>query len=166
MPRKLHPFWRFSLRVYGRTGVERACLVMQEAGADVNLLLFCCWQGLEGISLSKTALRKAIHSVVAWQQQVVQPLRQARRSSKLGRSGLPEELGTALSKQVAKLELEAEYLEQLVLFRQATAAARGKRTQDPEIIAAGNLERYLELLGIPLPAALKRQVKVLLSASG
>src|SRR5258707_13596754 len=40
-PREDSPFWRFSLRFYARTKVSAACLALQdEAGADVNLLLF------------------------------------------------------------------------------------------------------------------------------
>lgn len=165
MPRKSHPFWRFSLRVYVRTGVEQACLALQEAGADVNLLLFCCWQGSEGITLNKALLQNAIQSVAAWQQQVVQPLRQARRISKTGLPGVPSELSISLSKQVATVELDAEYLEQLLLSQHALAAPQGMRRATSEIIAAENLRRYLELLGIPLSAALKRHAQTLLRAS-
>lgn len=165
MPRKSHPFWRFSLRVYARAGVEQACLALQEAGADANLLLFCCWQGSEGITLNKALLQNAIQSVAAWQQQVVQPLRQARRISKTVPPGVPSELSISLSKQVAKVELDAEYLEQLLLSQHALAAPQGMRRVTSEIIAAENLRCYLELLGIPLSAALKRHAQVLLRAS-
>ena len=44
-----HPFWEFSLRVYGNGGVPTACLALQERHAiDVNLLLFCAWIGESG----------------------------------------------------------------------------------------------------------------------
>ncbi len=34
-----HPFWNFSLEVYGGEGVARACLELQDRrGVDVNLL--------------------------------------------------------------------------------------------------------------------------------
>ena len=165
MPRKSFPFWRFSLRVYSRAGVEQTCLAMQEAGADVNLLLFCCWQGSEGISLNKDLLQQTIRSVAAWQQKVVQPLRQARRTSKQELPGVPSELSSSLSRRLAKVELDAEYLEQLLLSQHALTAPQGMRRATPEIIAAANLLRYLELLGIPLSAALKRHAQTLLRAS-
>ena len=39
------PFWRFSLAFYRRAGVADACIALQEeAGVDVNLLLFLLWQ--------------------------------------------------------------------------------------------------------------------------
>jgi len=39
-----NPFWDFSLAVYRRPGVAAACLRLQdEAGVDVNLLLYFCW---------------------------------------------------------------------------------------------------------------------------
>ena len=44
-----HPFWDFSLRVYGSEGVPEACLVLQERhGIDVNVLLYCFWLGASG----------------------------------------------------------------------------------------------------------------------
>ena len=56
-----HPFWRFSLRVYRAAGVQQACLALQEdCGADVNLLLLCGWQGLDGRALDRRRLRQAM----------------------------------------------------------------------------------------------------------
>ena len=44
-----HPFWDFSLRVYGSDGVPAACIALQERrGIDVNLLLFSAWIGESG----------------------------------------------------------------------------------------------------------------------
>ena len=56
-----HPFWRYSLGFYRRSGVEQACLGLQNTcGADVNLLLFCCWMGAQGRPLDKRSLRREI----------------------------------------------------------------------------------------------------------
>ena len=166
MPRKSHPFWRFSLRVYARTGVEQACLALQEAGADVNLLLFCCWQGSEGRTLNKRSLRKAMRAVAVWQQQVVQPLRHARRIIRRGLPGVPLEWGGSLRKDILRVELDTEYVEQFVLMQHAAAVAQTMHKIDPETIAAGNLTRYLELIGISYSAAIKRHAKVLSGAGG
>ena len=167
MQREPHPFWRFSLRVYARAGVEQACLALQEAGADVNLLLLCCWQGSEGRDLTKDLLQGAMQAVVAWNQQVVQPLRQVRRIVKQGFPGFPSDLGGSLRKDILRVELDAEYLEQLVLTQYATAAAtQPTHETKPEAIAAGNLTRYLELLGIPSTAAIRAYAETLSCASG
>ena len=51
-------FWSFSLTVYGRPGVEAACLELQDRfGADVNLALYCLWIGR---SLTPEALDKRL----------------------------------------------------------------------------------------------------------
>ena len=48
------PFWRFSLRFYRRRGVADACITLQEqAGVDVNLLLFLLWHATHARELSE-----------------------------------------------------------------------------------------------------------------
>ena len=43
-PSQGSPFWRFSLRFYRQPQVADACIALQEeAGVDVNLLLFLLW---------------------------------------------------------------------------------------------------------------------------
>ena len=50
-------FWDFSLEIYAKPGVAQACLALQdECGADVNLLLFCCWAG----PLDEIAMRRGV----------------------------------------------------------------------------------------------------------
>ena len=42
-------FWRTSLELYAREGVSRALIALQDRrGADVNLLLYCCWTARSG----------------------------------------------------------------------------------------------------------------------
>ena len=49
------PFWRFSLAFYRLPAVADACIALQEqAGVDVNLLLFLLWQATRGRELSQT----------------------------------------------------------------------------------------------------------------
>ena len=42
--------WDFAQRLYARPGVESACLHLQEAGADVCLLLCGAWLERHGIA--------------------------------------------------------------------------------------------------------------------
>ena len=163
--RAAHPLWRFSLGLYRRDGVEQACLGLQNAcGADVNLLLFCCWMGSQGMALDKRSLRRAIAATKPWQQQVVQPLRRARRALKQPGAARPEARRAHLRQSVFRLELDAEYVEQLVLARLAAKLPRPARKQDPQAASAANLERYLALLGAPLGPVTKRRMMTLCRA--
>ncbi len=160
-----HPFWRFSLGLYRRGGVEQACLGLQNAcGADVNLLLFCCWMASQGKSLDKRALRRAIAAVRPWQEEVVRPLRRARRALKRPGAARPDARRARLRQDVLRLELEAEYVEQLLLAGLAAGLPRPARRQDPQAAAAASLERYLSLLGAPLGRTTKRRMMALCRA--
>ncbi len=78
------PFWRFALRVYAEPGVSPLCLALQdENGVDVNLLLFACWCGSTGRSLTMQHVETAAAATVAWTEGVVRHLRAARRAWKL-----------------------------------------------------------------------------------
>ena len=163
--RASHPFWRFSLGLYGRSGVEQACLGLQNAcGADVNLLLYCCWMGRQGRALTKRTLRRAIAATKPWQQNVVHPLRRARRALKQPSPAIPEPWRARLRRTVFRLELDAEYVEQLLLARQAARLPPPARKQDPQTACAANLERYLDLLGAPLGHTTKRRMMILCRA--
>ena len=162
MKRAAHPFWRFSLRSYRRSGVEQACLGLQNTlGADVNLLLFCCWMGTQGRPLTKRSLRRAVAAVQRWQREVVQPLRRARRALRKSSAAVAEARRAHLRRNVLSLELDAEYVEQLVLACLAAKLPRPARKQDPQTASAANLERYLELLGAPLGRTTKRRMMTL-----
>lgn len=164
MQEKSHPFWNFSLRVYAKPGVDRACLALQdECGADVNLLLFCCWQGSMGHASSRRFLRKLMDAVADWQHQVVRPLRQARRIIKTGISAMPLKWSKQLRKNIANAELDAEYLEQLLLARCAADKTSALRKSRPATAIAANLQRYFELLEIPLEDSIQQHAEVLLA---
>jgi uncharacterized protein (TIGR02444 family) len=159
----MEPLWDFSLRVYGRPGVEQACLALQDgAGADVNVLLLCCWLGGAGRSADRVLLRRAIARVAAWRRDVLQPLRGARRATKRI-AGVPEEERDAVRKGIGRVELQCEKVEQLVLERCAGAARPTKRA--PRRTAEANLERYLRLIGVPADGARNVHCRMLLAAA-
>ena len=151
-----NPLWDFSLRLYGEPGVAEACLALQDRlGADVNLLLFCCWAGQRGQALGEADLDRLQAVAAPWQRQVVAPLRSARRWLK-GQGGAGAE---ALREEIKRLELEAERLEQDRL-QAVLPLPDGPASLDS---AAMNLERYLARLDgdaseeiAPLLAALRR----------
>lgn len=152
--------------MYGRSGVERACLGLQAScGADVNLLLFCCWMGARRRPLNKRFLRRAVAATSGWQSEVVQPLRGVRRTLKKAGAGLPRAWRAHLHANVANSELDAEYLEQRRLARLAPQAPRPVKGASARETVEANLERYLGLLGAPLGVAARRQLRILCAAS-
>lgn len=125
-------FWSFSLSVYGKPGVEAACLDLQDRfGADVNLALYCLWIGR---TLTPQALALALEAAAPLRQ-YIDPLREMRRS-------LPKDAG--VREAVKKAELAAEKLEQ-----DALEALGEAEVQDAET-AVANLRLYAEWLRVDI----------------
>jgi uncharacterized protein (TIGR02444 family) len=118
-------FWKFSLAVYQKPGVEDECLALQvRFNVDVNILLFCVWLGTERIALGEKEFAAIDAQVERWHQAVVRPLRAVRQSMKL----LPEQSRqecSDLRKMVASAELRAEQLEEALLVESAGEIAHG-----------------------------------------
>ena len=67
-----HPFWDYSLAVYGKDGVPAACLALQERHPiDVNVILFCSWVGHSGHGvMSEVELARTLDAVSEWRPPV------------------------------------------------------------------------------------------------
>src|SRR3974377_9828 len=76
--------WNFSLAVYANKAVQDECLALQdEFGLDVNLILLCSYLGaVHGVTLTAEETASARDVVREWEQDIVRPLRVARRSLK------------------------------------------------------------------------------------
>jgi uncharacterized protein (TIGR02444 family) len=135
-------FWRFSLAVYASDGVAPECLALQDAlKADVNFLLFCAWMGTHNVVLTPNHLEAAELAVDVWHAGVVRPLRGVRQQIKV----LARDEFEAFRSQVKSLELEAEQIEQAMLFAHAqTIAPAASRTEPREAIAE-NVRTYLDI---------------------
>ena len=167
MRHKVFPFWRFSLRTYRAPGVAEACLVLQDGcGADVNLLLYCCWMGLGGRRLGERAVRASMAAVARWQSEVVRPLRRARRAIKRSHRGVTRAWAEHLRECIGAAELDAEYAEQRVLSRHAARMPRLVRARNPREAAAANLKCYLDLLGASIGRREARNLGALIDACG
>ena len=137
-------FWRFSLAVYSRAGVAEECLALQEkAGADVNVLLFCAWTGTQAIVLSRDDIEQALRLVVAWQDNVVRPLRGVRQSMK----ALEHHESESFSARVKSIEIEAEQIEQAILFTYSKRLQSTRRDMREAMIE--NIQRYIGLKAGP-----------------
>ncbi len=141
-----HPFWDYSLRLYGAPGVSEACLKLQdEYGLDVNLILFCLWAGTEGPGrITADELATALARTAPWQRQVVERIRWLRRTLKLDELGATRELVDQFRPAVQELEISAEHVEQLVLAS-LVPASRGAAGAPA---AVENLLAYFAATGV------------------
>jgi len=146
-PREL--FWDYSVALYGRPGVEAACLELQQRHRiDVNVVLLCLWLGERGTALDGEALARLCHAADRWQLEVVRPLRSLRRRLK-GRIGDAEPnsvagdwpaLAASVRERAIALEIDAEHLEQVHLGRVAAALAASAAAGPA--LAGANLRHY------------------------
>lgn len=118
-------FWGFSLAVYGAEAVEPECLSLQDRfGLDINLLLLCAFVGaVHGVTLTADDIAAARAEAASWHDDIVKPLRAARRCLKtvaLSEAGIAE-AAAQLRTRVKAAEVESEYVEQLLLERWAEA---------------------------------------------
>src|SRR5437868_13976812 len=81
--------WRFSLALYARPGVAEALIALQDqAGCDINLVLFALWLGAaRGHRLDGAELAAAETMIAPLSHDVVAPVRQLRRRLKAEPAG-------------------------------------------------------------------------------
>lgn len=125
--------WSYALKLYARPGVEAACLTLQEAGADVCLLLASAWLGSAGVAFSLPRVRVLESTAREWREEVVGPLRSLRQR---WRESAKQDIELAsLRERIKQLELEAEK----VLLERLEAVAKDWPRGEAE-----DLVRWLE----------------------
>ncbi|MHA6494864.1 TIGR02444 family protein [Pseudomonas borbori] len=98
--------WRFAEALYQQPGVEAACLLLQEQGADICLLLCAAWLDSREVACSVTRAEALRGLAQPWQTQVIVPLRQLRQG---WREQAQHDPALALLRErVKQLELDAE----------------------------------------------------------
>jgi uncharacterized protein (TIGR02444 family) len=147
-----NPFWKFSLAVYGAPGVADECLALQERlSLDVNLLLFAAYAGaVEGSRLESQDVAAAANSVAAWHDEIVRALRQARRALKpFGSEGENplQATNAALRATVKAAELQAERIEQAMLWDWSRTHIAARPRGDRQAALAANLRTFLAFCG-------------------
>ena len=148
-------FWRFSLAVYDHSEVAQECLALQDTyGIDVNILLFCAWLGTRSIALKREDIEAASRAVVAWQDDVVRPLRTVRRRMKT--LFTDDEVRTGIK----NVEIRAEQIEQAMLF--AYSQGLPSRDEAEGDCVAANVRLYIATKS---PAAPQTSVSHLIEAA-
>ena len=147
-----HPFWDFSLEIYGSKGVAPACLALQERhGVDVNFLLFCLWLGASGSgAASAQAIRQTHDRVAIWHKDIVRQLRAVRKRLKEDLGPVDTSLAESLRERIQNIEIDAEHIEQLALAAAQDAADFEAQASEAAGDAASNLGHYFRLLDAPL----------------
>lgn len=155
-----NPFWDFSLDVYAQEGVAEACLRLQDKhGYDVNLLLFACWAGrCRGAAITEPDWRDLIASTRFWREEIIGPLRQARRAFKS--ASLEADWGHlgGLRQRVGDIELECERVEQdFLVSKLGTGFETGA--------APENILNLTAVMGVSLGALDQADFKCILDAA-
>lgn len=137
-------FWQFSLKVYGASGVADECLDWQRTcSLDVNILLFCAWLGAaQKMTLTANEIAAINEAVGPWHNTAVKPLRAIRQGIK-ARPEMAHAEVHALRRQVADSELQAEQIEQALLFDWFRALPPRESSGSPGDMMVGNIELYL-----------------------
>ena len=149
--------WTFSNRIYRAEGVAAACIDLQDRhGLDVNMLLFCCWAGVELGRLPESTLVDADAISAPWSENVVGPIRHARRWLKANRGESP------LRDQIRSIELDAERREQHEL--EAFANSIEGVGPGPDAVES-NVETWLTRSGVELDDLDRRTLDRVLAAT-
>lgn len=163
------PFWRFSLGFYRMPDVASACLDLQdEAGVDVNVLLFLLWNASTNRSLPQAEVAKLDQAVRDWRDGTVIPLRRMRRALKAPPPGIDAGNAEMFRTRVKALELEAERVQQETMYALAQelpgdtepssdAAARASLAAYEAVHARKLPQAPLDMLLKALPAFLDRR---------
>ena len=167
MPNKPQNFWKFSLELYDREGVAAACLALQEEyQLDVNLLLFCYWQGSNFGVIETELLRQVIDFSAEWRRHVVQPLRDARNWMKLNVDN--NEQFQLLRAGIKTEELAAEKYQQerlaSIASKFGSTGQRQSKRMDIEKDIEKNIDRLLEALGVTQNKQLEDRIEAISSA--
>jgi uncharacterized protein (TIGR02444 family) len=145
-----NPFWNFATKFYSREAVASSCLTLQnEFGADVNILIYCCWIAAEGAEeIGSEELKEIITMIKPWQSNVVKVLRDIRHSMRQNEIADLGVLSVELRKEIKKCELEAEKIEQSIIYESGlnilidSSLSTFQKIENANL----NLKNYLQLL--------------------
>jgi uncharacterized protein (TIGR02444 family) len=148
------PFWRFSLHFYRHRNVADACITLQEqAGVDVNLLLFLLWHATQKRALSTAEISELEGRIAPWRNMTVVPLRSMRRALKSPPALVGGAAAELFRTKIKAAELEAERLQQEAMHELAVPSLLGNDAVSLEAAARANIAAYAALCGGPFPSS-------------
>jgi uncharacterized protein (TIGR02444 family) len=147
------PFWRFSLQFYRLPGVAEACIALQEeAGVDVNLLLFLIWHGARQRRLQAAEIARLDQQIAPWRDRTVIPLRAIRRALKSPPALVEAGSAEAFRTRIKGVELEAERLQQEAMYDLVRVTLLGEAAASAASAARHNVEAYESVRGTAFAA--------------
>jgi uncharacterized protein (TIGR02444 family) len=156
------PFWRFSLQFYRQPKVADACIALQEeAGVDVNLLLFLLWHAAQKRAFTPTDVAALEAKIGPWREATVVPLRAVRRALKSPPALVEASTAEAFRTRIKAVELEAERLQQEAMYALAQPALLGRTAQSSVEAARANVAAYETMCAVAFP---KSAVETVLAA--
>jgi uncharacterized protein (TIGR02444 family) len=142
-------FWEFSLAFYAREPVGQACLSLQNRrGADVNILLLCCWLATLKLTVGELALKGAVEAVADWRHNVLEPLRGVRRNVMDAPMEIAKAERRAIKDAVLAAELDSEHVAQARIVAAISPDAEPTEVGTIHSIASNMLETYLGLIAL------------------
>jgi uncharacterized protein (TIGR02444 family) len=160
--RQESPFWRFSLRFYRQPAVADACIRLQEeAGVDVNLLLFLLWHATHRRALAAAEVAELEQRIGAWRDMTVIPLRSVRRALKSPPALVAPATAELFRTKIKAVELEAERLQQEAMYELARASLLGHEAPSLDAAARANIAAYEAMVRQAFP---KDAIETLLAA--
>ena len=163
-------FWDFSVRTYRTDGVPDACLSLQnDYGADVNMLLYCCWIGAYIGQYDRDLFARASAFSTLWAEHVVVPLRSARtwmKQSGCDTEPVPTDACMQLREEIKSVEFAAEKMQQQVL--ESLVSIDQSRYDAPDQMlkdVVANLMLYSEHTGIEVCEDVRRKFSDVMQAA-
>ena len=167
---EIEGFWDFSVRTYRTDGVPDACLSLQnDYGADVNMLLYCCWIGACIGQFDRDLFTRASAFSTLWADRVVAPLRSARTWMKhtgCDTESVPTDACMQLREEIKSVEFAAEKMQQQVL--ESMVSIDQSRNDTPEQILEGviaNLNLYAAYAGIKTCGDVRQKSSLIIDAA-
>jgi uncharacterized protein (TIGR02444 family) len=155
------PFWRFSVSFYSVPQVAAACLDLQdEAGADVNIVMFLLWNATQNRAFSAAAVADLESRIGGWRDAVVVPLRMVRRALKSPPAVIDTAAADKYRTKIKGIELEAEKLQQDALYALVPSLML-ERAFSPGAAARASISAYQALCPKAFP---NEAVETLLTA--
>jgi uncharacterized protein (TIGR02444 family) len=146
------PFWRFSLGFYRQPGIADTLIALQDqAGVDVNLLLFLLWQATLGRALSAAEIEALERRIAPWREATVVPLRAVRRALKSPPVLVAAATAELFRTRIKAVELEAERLQQEAMHELARALPCGRETRSTHAAARANVASYATIARTAFP---------------
>jgi uncharacterized protein (TIGR02444 family) len=147
------PFWRFSLGFYRQPGVADACIELQDqAGVDVNILLFLLWNATLDRTLSQASVAELEAKIGPWRDATVVPIRALRRALRTPPPVVDAGAAEAFRTRIKGVELEAERLQQQTMYELASSLAFASAAS-PADAARANVASYQAICARPFPPA-------------